>query len=529
MGGLDYIRGMYIKKKKNASGSTSVLVVSKDRSRRHRLVKTIGHGRTPEEISSLVMSAKEFIANARGPFLPGIDETECEIEDFIRNLDNASIQVIGPELIFGALYDHIGYGAIDNDMFRHLVICRLFNPGSKLKTVEYLERYLHVSYSVDSIYRFLDELCIPRKIGADNGGRAGMQAAVESISYAYTRKVVGGDVAVCFYDMTTLYFEASEEDELRRYGFSKDGKNACPQIFLGLLVATGGNPIGYDIFEGNTSESRTLLPMIRKLAGKFGFEKPVVVADSGLLTKGNMAELERDGYQYILGARPKNEAAAVKSQILSFNLQDGDVREISKGDGVRLVVSCSAARAKKDEYNRRRGLERLRKNIRSGKLTKQSINNRGYNKYLTLAGDVSVSIDMDKYDADGRWDGIKGYVTNTALPAGEVIANYGNLWYIERAFRFNKSDLAVRPIYHRLRNRIEGHICICFTAYSILLELERRLKASKSRLSVKQAQELTKNMYALAYRLPKSGTVKRTILKLTPEQQELYDTIHQKK
>ena len=104
----------------------------------------------------------------------------------------------------------------------------------------------------------------------------------------------------------------------------------------------------------------------------------------------------------------------------------------------------------------------------------------------------------------------------------------GNLWYIERAFRINKSDLAVRPIYHRLRNRIEGHICICFTAYSILLELERLLRANNSSISIKEAQELTKNMYALNYQLPKSRVMKRTILKMTPEQQKLYDLIPKK-
>ena len=527
MGGLGYIKGMYVKTKKNASGSKSVLVVAKDKSRRTRLVKTIGSGMTEGEVSRLVGRAQEYIENARGPLLPGLDEGECEIEKFIGGLVNTSIQVIGPELVFGALYDRIGYSAIDNAMFRHLVICRLFNPGSKLKTVEYLERYLHVSYSVDSIYRFLDNLCVPRR-GASPGPVAGIQEQVEAISYAYTKSVVGGEIAVCFYDMTTLYFEAAEEDELRRYGFSKDGKNACPQIFLGLLVATGGNPIGYEIFEGNTSESRTLIPMIRKLAAKFGFEKPILVADSGLLTKKDMAELEADGYQYILGARPRNEASAIQKQILSLNMRNGDVNEIPKENGVRLIVSCSDQRARKDEYNRQRGLARLAKNVKSGMLTKRNINNRGYNKYLKLSGQATVSIDMAKFNADAAWDGIKGYVTNTALAADDVIAHYGNLWYIERAFRINKSDLAVRPIYHRLRNRIEGHICICFTAYSILLELERLLCANNSSISIKEAQELTKNMYALNYQLPKSRVMKRTILKMTPEQQKLYDLIPKK-
>ena len=149
------------------------------------------------------------------------------------------------------------------------------------------------------------------------------------------------------------------------------------------------------------------------------------------------------------------------------------------------------------------------------------INNRGYNKYLKMEGEVTISINMEKYEADAAWDGIKGYVTNTTLEKDEVIANYSNLWFIERAFRMNKFDLAVRPIFHRLRNRIEGHICICFTAYTIMLELERILKAAKSEITIYRAQELVKNMYAITYTLPKSKQTKRIYLGMDEEQSEL--------
>jgi transposase len=336
---------------------------------------------------------------------------------------------------------------------------------------------------------------------------------------------VGGEVTVCFYDMTTLYFEAAEEDELRKCGFSKDGKHSCPQIFLGLLVASGGNPIGYEIYEGSISEGKTIIPVVQALADRFGFGKPVVVADAGLLSKDNTEALVKDGYQYILGARPKNESEKVKESILALNLKYGDVAEVKRKDGSRLVVSCSEKRAAKDRHNREKGLARLQKRVRTGKLTKESINNRGYNKYLKLEGEVNVSIDLAKYEADAAWDGIKGYVTNTKLKADEVIDRYGDLWYIERAFRFNKFDLAVRPIYHRLRNRIEGHICICFTAYTILLELERILKAAKSEITVHRAQELTKTMYAISYVSPKSSLSQRVILGMSDEQQALCNLV----
>ena len=518
---------MFVRKKPNKSGSVSVQVVAKTRSRKQKVVKSIGSSKDPKEIERLVAEGRDYITSHHEPLLPGIDEDEVGFERFVGQLNNSQIQVVGPELVFGSLYDRIGYGRISSDMFRHMVICRLFNPGSKLKTVDYLERYLHVRYSLSKVYRFLDSLCY-RSVEETEKGNVSVpdyKTLVEQISYEHTRKVVGGEVTVCFYDMTTLYFEAAEEDELRKCGFSKDGKHSCPQIYLGLLVASGGNPIGYEIYEGNISEGKTIIPMVQSLASRFGFGKPVIVADAGLLSKDNIEALVNDGYQYILGARPKNESEKLKEKILALNLGYGDVAEVERKDGSRLVVSCSEKRAAKDRHNREKGLARLQKRIRTGKLTKECINNRGYNKYLKLEGEVNVSIDLEKYEADAAWDGIKGYVTNTTLKADEVIDRYGDLWYIERAFRFNKFDLAVRPIYHRLRNRIEGHICICFTSYTILLELERILKAAKSEITVHRAQELTKTMYAISYVSPKSSLYRRVILGMSDEQRELCDLI----
>lgn len=144
-----------------------------------------------------------------------------------------------------------------------------------------------------------------------------------------------------------------------------------------------------------------------------------------------------------------------------------------------------------------------------------------------MDGDVSVTIDMDKFNADAAWDGIKGYVTNTKLSDAEVISNYSNLWFIERAFRMNKGDLRARPIYHRLHNRIEAHICICFTAYTIMLELERELKDAKSDITLYQAGRLTKTMYQLNYKMPNSHRTKSVILQMDSKQKELYDIVLQ--
>ena len=264
---------MFVRKKPNKSGSVSVQVVAKTRSRRQKIIKSIGSSKDPKEIERLMAEGRDYISRYHEPLLPGIDEDEIGFERFLGQLNNSQIQVAGPELVFGRLYDRIGYDKISSEMFRHMVICRLFNPGSKLKTVDYLERYLHVRYSLSKVYRFLDNLCyrpeedeeevVEKKDenvpGANEGRKSDARqkkgqdykTIVEQVSYEHTKKVVGGEVTVCFYDLTTLYFEAAEEDELRKCGFSKDGKHSCPQIFLGLLVASGGNPIGYEIYEGH--------------------------------------------------------------------------------------------------------------------------------------------------------------------------------------------------------------------------------------------------------------------------------------
>ena len=435
-----------------------------------------------------------------------IFENDALIEGFLTQLQNSQVRTAGPELIFGKIYDAIGFNAVQEDMFRHLVISRLAFPLSKLKTIDYLYRFQGVSLEISSIYRFLDKL------------NAKLKDQVERISFAHTLKVLQDKISIVFYDMTTLYFEASDEDDLRKTGFSKDGKHQNPQIFLGLLVGMGGYAIGYDIFEGNIYEGHTLIPVIEKLTKKFNLNRPVVVADAGLLSKDNIEALEKDGYEYILGARIKTESQAVKKQMAEAKLGDGQTLIITKANNTKLIVSYSDKRAAKDGHNRKRGLERLEKQVKYGKLTKTSINNRGYNKYLKIKDKVEVEIDYEKFEQDKSWDGLKGYVTNTKLKPTEVIDSYRNLWHIEKAFRMSKTDLRVRPIYHRLKKRIEAHICISFTAYTIYKELERVLAQTKSTISLKQASELTHTMYEITVTLPQSLNVKNILLKLDDNQ-----------
>jgi transposase len=503
---------MYIRKLKNRSGSVSIQIISKIKGR-YKVVKTVGCATMWHEIEELEKVAKLEIKKLTGQQELFFSEQDRTIISAFNSLNNSNIRTVGPELIFGRIYDYIGLNTIKEELFRHLVIARLAFPLSKLKTVEYLYRYQGVQLEISSVYRFLDKL------------NNQLKEQVEQIVFTHTKKILGGSIGVVFYDMTTLHFEASDEDDLRKTGFSKNGKHQHPQIFLGLLVASGGYVIGYDIYEGNTYEGDTLIPFIENISNKFQLNRPVVIADSGLLSKRNIEALENNGYKYILGARIKNEKSSIKQQILNQNYSDGDILSFPKDNNKRLLVSYSVKRAKKDAYNRERGIKRLEKKVKTGKLTKSSINNRGYNKFLKLDGEINIGIDYSKVEQDKNWDGLKGYITNTNLSNKEVIDNYKDLWYIERAFRMSKTDLRIRPIYHRLKERIEAHICISFVAYAIYKELERALKLNNSSLSVKKAAELTHNMYEIIYTLPDSKTINSQLLGMDKQQKELYNIV----
>lgn len=504
---------MFIRKLKNRSGSLSVQVIQKINGR-YKVLKTIGSATTQQNIEKLVNLARQEIDKLSSQPKLFMSESDAAIEQAFAMLNNANIRTLGPEIIFGKIYDSIGFGAIGESMFRHLVVARLAFPLSKLKTIDYLYRYQGTSLDIDAVYRFLDKL------------NSKLKPQVEQIAFARTKQVLNDNISVVFYDMTTLYFEASDEDDLRKTGFSKDGKHQCPQIYIGLLVGLGGYAIGYDIFEGNTYEGHTLIPFIEKISLKFNLNKPIVVADAGLLSKENIEALESNGYDYILGARLKNETASIKSKILSTHFDDGTIKSFSKGKTTRLIVNYSTKRAAKDAYNRKRGLTRLEKQVKKGRLTKANINNRGYNKYLKLIGNITIEIDYDKFNTDQEWDGLKGYLTNTKISDNDVVENYKNLWYIEKAFRMSKTDLRIRPVYHRLQNRIEAHICISFTAYCIYKELERVLYQEKSSLSLKKAAELTHNMYQITYTLPESKHTKSKLLNMDEEQAELHQIIN---
>ena len=328
---------MFVRKKKYPSGNIGVIVAEKANGKMKELA-TIGVARSEEELAALVGLAEEWISKEKARRHPrlglfGEEREACdrEREEVRRVLSQVeNILLNGCDLILDRTFDRVGFNRIDDEVFRKLVKARLACPASKAATVEYLKNHFDDDVDLSKIYRYLDKL----------SGR--QHELVQDISVRHTARLFGGSIGVLFYDVTTLYFEADYEDELRKTGFSKEGRHSNPQIILGLLVSQGGYPLAYCIHEGNKYEGHTMLPAITEFVGKYGLEDFVVVADSGLMNNANIAELESKGYKYIIGAKIKNESREVKQWILSQPKVDRQMAEYGKGAGCWWATPTTA-------------------------------------------------------------------------------------------------------------------------------------------------------------------------------------------
>ena len=519
---------MFVRKKKNRTGTISVVVVDKSHGG-YKEVKNFGVVSSAEEADVLSMRAREWISAYGGQQVLDLgrnDVQERELKDAEQAFANIdSVFMNAPQMILNPIYDSIGFNRIPDEVLRHLVIARICQPMSKLATVDYLKSHFDEDTSLDQIYYYMDKLYNTQR------------ELVQQISFEHTRKVLGGCVGIVFYDCTTLYFESFIRDKLCEPGFSKDGKSKENQIVIGLLVSAGGYPLAYSVFCGSQYEGFTMVPVVDDFVARFHLKDVVVVADSGFMTKKNVKLLQTGKYKYILGAKIRNEAKEVREWILSLEKVEDIYYEYereqlvpapnSKEPGAtlrikeRLIVTYSKDRARNDAENRKRGIERLKRDFGSGTIKKENINRRGYNKFLEITNDVGIVINEEKIVEDEKWDGWKGYVTNTVIAAKEVVSQYHGLWVVERAFRVTKGNLEARPVFHFTSRRIEAHICICFIAYKVYKELERILKLMKFPLSVDKALEIAKTIPTITMRLPYNQQKLTKTLFLTEEQQSI--------
>lgn len=496
-----------VKTSPNSKGKSVQIVQSIRKGERvtQKIIRHVGMAYDEDELKKLKLlaesirmkleaGAQQFLFKPEEIVKLGESKKQYKDSDYIVNVKNLVEEqrlISGIHDVYGKLFSNLGYHKViarpsRNKMavriFTDIVLARIANPVSKMASIDMLEEDFGVTIDLDKAYRMMDKLDT---------------AALERLkktTYQNSLNLLGSKIEVIFYDATTIYFESFSEDELKRNGFSKDHKHNQPQILLALMVTSDGLPVDYEIFSGDTYEGHTLIPALTKIRKRYQIDKIVFVADSAMLSQENLAELEEEGLEYIVGARLKKVKNKLKDKILDHN----NYKESTPGyhiahfsDGNReIVVSYSSKRALKDASDRKKAIAKLKKKLEKSRSPKQHLSNSGYRKYLKIEGRSTILLDEEKIASESLWDGLHGVVTNAKLSAEEILAKYNDLWNVEAAFRVTKHDLKVRPVFHWKPRRIAAHIAICFTAYALVKHLEYRVRLCYKKLSIEKIRQL---------------------------------------
>ncbi len=387
-----------------------------------------------------------------------------------RLLEEEARYNLGFHEVFGELYSQLGFDRIwgarnkmAGRLFRQAVLMRLAAPGKSKRAHAKLSREFGMEVSVDKLYRMMDKVDEKR---------------TEKLQSIVSKEVMGlfeGKVEVVFFDVTTLSFASDTQDDLRRKGWSKDGKPHRVQVVLGLFQTKDGLPLGYELFPGNTSDVSTLEPAIEGLKKRIKLERVVFVGDAGMMSKKNLEVLKRNKYEWVVAARLRGMSEEDSEKVFSHS----DWKEIGEGKrlgdmevgGRRLVLRHCEKRARKDSQDREEALKKLERRIAGG------IKGNGRRGRFIKVEAGAVSVDTEAVERDEKFDGPHGVWTS--LPADKYDASriydcYGELWKIEEGFRVMKHTMAVRPVFHWTQRRVEAHMAICFTAFVLLRILRFR-------------------------------------------------------
>jgi len=357
-----------------------------------------------------------------------------------------------------------------------MLMDRLREPKSKLKSYQQQNNYHGIiEIELHQLYRALDILEESKE-------------KIEEYIFEKNKTLWNMEVDLVLYDVTTFYFESVRADELREFGYGKDGNINEVQILFGLLVDIEGRPIGFDIFPGSTFEGHTIKEAIKKLSKRFEVKRLIVIADQGMFSKENLELIKQSNYQYIVGGRLKNRSKEIKQEVLA---QDGytelSYKNADKSDEKfkvkkikleedDLICSWSKRRAEKDKADRERLIVKAKKIVEGKK--GQILSKRGALKYIELdQNKIGTKIDEKKILEDELWDGYYGLQSNaTDLSPQDILDYYHQLWKIEESFRIFKSHLETRPIFHWTAKRIKGHFVLSFIAFLLERTLEIQLK-----------------------------------------------------
>lgn len=453
-----------IRKVKTASGKIAVQVVERiGLLRRTRIIKHIGSGIGEAEIDNLLSLAQKFLDSEEktSPLFPELFESPKY--DLV---SRGHIKAKKGRHIFAyefleKYYKLNGFDILNNKLLKDLVIMRIIEPCSKLRSILLLDKYFGILYPKNSLYLNLPSL-------------NNFKTDIEKIAVNYARKNLSFDFSLVFFDVTTLYFETFKEDKdnFRKPGFSKDGKSQQPQILVSLVVTKEGYPIAADIFEGNKFEGHTMIPVIENFKILHNITNLTVVADAGMLSLENTQKLTEKNLNYIVGARLSNLPLKTIGEMSGYlNKKEGIYFQIETQNGI-LICDYSAKRATKNRFDREKQIKKAL----------SQINNPGKVKKLRfLKQNIKQKFELNQklIEKQELMEGIKGYLTNLKEPDPKlIISRYKDLWHVEKSFRIAKSDLQTRPIYHFKKENIKAHILIVFVALAISKSIEILLNKS---------------------------------------------------
>lgn len=382
--------------------------------------------------------------------------------------------VEGVHEVGNVIYDVLGYNTIlqkrDGAILRDLVLTRLANPASKYKSQRILSKQFGKEHDLDAIYRMMDKLF--EKIDH-----------VKKCTFEQMRSLFPNKVDLVLFDVTTLYFEATEVDDLRNFGYSKDCRFNTTQVVLALATNEDGLPIGYELFEGNKAEVKTLAASIEHWKTLFNIESVCFVGDRAMFTRDNLSLLEANGYNYIVAAKLRGLSDTMKEKVLDdknykLTILKNDIAWINEleYENRRLIVTYKKQRAIKDGKEREQILNKIKNLIGTKGQTKKLISNQGVKKFTHTDESSKTILDEERIAKDALWDGLHGVITNLKKDSAEsIIARYARLWVIEESFRINKHLLKIRPIFHWKPSRIHAHIAICYMTFAVLRHLQYRV------------------------------------------------------
>jgi transposase len=363
-----------------------------------------------------------------------------------------------------------------------MLICeRLNDPVSKRSSYVNQQDYLGLeTIELHQIYRTLDQLYE-------------IQEPIKSMIYHKGRNLFNQKLDVVFYDVTTFYFDSDKEDELREKGFGKDGKIGKTIIVFGMLIDQNKQPVGYEVYHGKQYEGHTFKDAIKRLKKQYEIRKVICVADSGMMNTKNLAEVQNNDYEYIIGERLKNISQAKQIEILdlekyqTLSIVDQDSEEeiqlqyyITDYNNKKLITTYSKKRAAKDKAQREERIEKAKKLL----LEPSQLEKKANAYFLKKDGKQVYSLNEEKIEHNARFDGFRTIATNnTGLSASDILDAYKDLYKIEQSFRSFKTFLETRPMYHWTEKRILGHLALCYISFALLNYLQLRLRQKGTPLS----------------------------------------------